>query len=524
MRGIPIDSMVKHLSVFGQSGSGKTTTVYHLLAQAHHRTVPFIVFETGKAQYRRLKCLKDHADAALRQFARDLRIYTLGSQLSPLYHNPLALRGGVMCESHMDNILACFKAALPLSGPLPALLGESLEEVYQEHPDRAEPPRLAELVAAMKRILAAKGYSRDVDSDIRAALEVRLGVLTRRGIGRVFQCRQDVPTLEELVTGSSVIELASFPPEQACLLTLFFLIAIHEYVLTTPAAAPLRLILVIEEAHNIVGCRREATTSEENADPQAHAAELVCRMLAELRALGVALIIVDQLPSAVAPEVVKNTVSKLVFREVDQEDRELLGGAMLFGPLELEEIARLRPGEAYFITEGYFGPRRIRTPNLLADWQLPLAPIGDALAPYLIEDTWFRRAAENRVAAEAQQLQEEMDLFEMQRIGMIREAKAMVQLRLAILGNGQEVAARLAPLARRILGLRHRLHAAWMHFQRDAYRPFQSELPAGLVLAEDTRRQRTELAQRFDRIIQPGTQAMLNLLDRLIRDCTRINA
>ncbi len=47
---------------------------------------------------------------------------------------------------------------------------------------------MADLYAAVRKVLASKGYSGDVDSDIRAALEVRLGVLTRRAIGRIFQC------------------------------------------------------------------------------------------------------------------------------------------------------------------------------------------------------------------------------------------------------------------------------------------------------------------------------------------------
>jgi len=48
-----------------------------------------------------------------------------------------------------------------------------------------------------------------------------------------------------------------------------------------------------------------------------------------VRPVGVAIIIIDQLPSAVAPEVIKNTGSKLAFRQVDAADREIVGDAML---------------------------------------------------------------------------------------------------------------------------------------------------------------------------------------------------
>ncbi len=67
---------------------------------------------------------------------------------------------------------------------------------------------------------------------------------------------------------------------------------------------------MIEEAHNIVGRSTDTATAENHADPKAYATELICRMLAELRALGVGLILIDQLPSQVAPQVIKNTGTK----------------------------------------------------------------------------------------------------------------------------------------------------------------------------------------------------------------------
>ena len=87
-------------------------------------------------------------------------------------------------------------------------------------------------------------------------------------------------------------------------------------------------------------------------------------MLAELRALGVGVIISDQTPSAIAPEIIKLTGSKLTFRLVDNEDREAIGAAMLFGQDEMDNIARLHPGEAYLFTKGYYAPRLINTINL----------------------------------------------------------------------------------------------------------------------------------------------------------------
>jgi len=56
-------------------------------------------------------------------------------------------------------------------------------------------------------------------------------------------------------------------------------------------------------------------------DPRGHATRLVVRLLAEARAYGVGLVIIDQTPAAVAPEVSKNTTVKIVHR-TRQRDRE----------------------------------------------------------------------------------------------------------------------------------------------------------------------------------------------------------
>ena len=325
--------------------------------------IPFLVFEAVKTEYRGLKTFRKHTDQWVRRLAEELEIYTPGNEnVSPLRYNPLEVLPGISQDEHIDNILSCFNAAMPLSGPLPALLGEALERVYENHPGMDRPPIMADLVDSAQKVLTEKGYSPDTNSDIRGALEVRLGGLTRRSIGRVFQCRRSIPSIEHLMEVPAVIELDRIPRDQACILTLFILMGIREALRAVPKSDKVpRYVIIIEEAHNIVGRTGEAQPSPDIADPKAFAAEYLCRMLAEVRALGVGIIIVDQLPSAVAPEVVKNTTTKLAFRQVYKEDREVIGASMLLSPMEIEELARLKVGEAFFYTDGYHRPRRITT-------------------------------------------------------------------------------------------------------------------------------------------------------------------
>jgi hypothetical protein len=85
-------------------------------------------------------------------------------------------------------------------------------------------------------------------------------------------------------------------------------------------------------------------------------------MLAEMRALREGIIIADQLPTGVAAEVVKNTNVKIAHCLVSADDRKDIGQAMLLDSSQIEEIARLSPGESFLYMEGWYRPRPVKIP------------------------------------------------------------------------------------------------------------------------------------------------------------------
>jgi hypothetical protein len=401
--------LTKHLFVAGVPGSGKTTAVFNILVQLHRQGIPFLVIEPAKTEYRALKILKDHPDPGIRQLACNIRVFTPGNEeLSPLRFNPLEIPAGITLDEHIGQLLACFEAAMPMGGPLQALIAESLEDVYAGRPKDSY-PQMNDLVQSARRIMASKGYEGEVRSNLQAAIEVRLGLLTRRAIGRLFRATRSIPSMDDILAHPTIVELDYLPQDHACLLTLFLLAAVREHIRTSPGRRKpgLHHVTVIEEAHNIVGRTAAARGSEEVVDPKAFAAEYVSRMLAELRALGEGLIIADQLPSTVAPQVVKNTGTKLAHRLVSADDREDLGGAMLMGPPEMEELARLGPGTAYLYTEGLYRPRRVRCLNSVEylDLQNRTVPVGYAIVADLESAPWFVAAREERILSSLAELE-----------------------------------------------------------------------------------------------------------------------
>ena len=518
--GIRECDLPKGVFVVGMPGYGKTTFIINMLLQLAVRNIPFLVFEPAKTEYRVLKCLKQHPDPAVRQLAQELQVFTPGNEeVSPFRINPLIKPFGIGLDQHIENILACFDAAFPLEGPMRLLLKQALEQVYEDHPHAT--PRMADLVAAARKVLASKGYAGEVDSNLRAAIGLRLESLTRGAMGQIFGCGEDMPTLAQLLTGRSIIELAALTQEPAALVTLFILTRLTEEVRVTPADHPVRFVLGLEEAHNLAGRQRAAAASEENANPEAHASEFICRMLVEYRALGVGIVIADQFCSAVAETVSKSTATKMAFRQVTKDEREEMGDMMLCSALEKEELARLQPGEGFLFTESYFASRRIRTPNVRVDLGMPPEPRGNAILPYLVEDPWFIHAAAQRVAAEMGQLRREMDRFEDLRIQIVAQARRLFQDRRRIMTNppSSQSRAALDALTKTARGLRDRLQRAFVTFGRFTYRPLLREAGCAVPLPPEVQTLREQLEQRWEKVIATDIATFLRKMDDLIRDC-----
>jgi len=515
--------------VCGTPGGGKTTAVLAMLIQLFDRAIPFVVIEAAKTEYRLVKTLRNCGDPVVEALAESLQIHTPGvERLAPMRFNPLWRPAGVDLDEHIDQLLRCFKASMPLFDPLPAILAEAIEAVYEKHPAYDRPPTIDELIQAARQILANKGYSQAVQSDFRAALEVRLGTLTRRTVGRSLRSKECIPDIAQVIESYSIVELDPLESEVKCLFTLFLLTAIQQHIRKhprtddTPSAYP-RLVIVIEEAHNIVGRSTDTQAGENHTDTKACATELICRMLAEFRALGVGLILVDQFPSLMAPQVIKSTGTKLAFRQVDREDRETLADTMLFGGLEYEEIARLLPGQAFLFSEGYHRAHRVRTPNIAKLLNLPQSPETDRLLGLVGDQRWFREGAIRRAADVLSRSLSALDHYREQKDQANRQVKGLLR-QWPALNRITNAATRLEAcrnLAAKLRGVDGRISAAFMRLKRGTH----SEVQALIVPPGRRGKQLEELRQsqlhEFGRVLEPDTNRLREFIDRRVARLTR---
>ena len=112
---------------------------------------------------------------------------------------------------------------------------------------------------------------------------------------------------------------------------------------------------MIEEAHRLFAgeVTKPGGSEEQSAtmDSSSKTISLFIDILKEIRAYGQGVIIIDQSPSSVTKDVLKNTNLKLMHRLPLKADRDFLGDTMLMNTLQKQYAASLDTGRAIVFAE-----------------------------------------------------------------------------------------------------------------------------------------------------------------------------
>ncbi len=207
------------------------------------------------------------------------------------------------------------------------------------------------------------GYEERIRGDLQAALLTRLDSLRSGGKGQMLDVAASIPT-EVLVSRPTVIELDAMgdDDDKAFVMGLLLVRIVQHRRRTGPSAA-LRHLLVIEEAHRLLSARGGRAAPEE-ADPKGNVVDMFSHLLSEIRAYGQGVVIADQVPARLAPDVMKNTGLKIAHRTVANDDREALAGAMVMSPEQAQSLAAFGPGRAAIFGDGDDAPNVVQVADL----------------------------------------------------------------------------------------------------------------------------------------------------------------
>jgi len=357
------DTLTRHVFVTGITGSGKSNTCRRLISELMQRGVNFMVIEPAKDEYVQLALAYNQAGT----FDRPITVYTPGrtkwggQQLDQLQLNPfdiVQLQGAtVPVMPHLDRLKSIFNASFPMQEILPVILEEALVDLYdsqgwfeEELPgEDIGRPTLKQLFNRIPGLMEAKGYEQRITDNIIAALKTRVGSLLRGWKGQLYNHPFSTPW-PELFDRPVVINLQQMGDDaDKCFTMALLLNFMYEYrqaqheSLGSPEASTLQHLAIIEEAHRVL---RAVPAAMSGGDPRAKMGEMFADILAEIRVYGQGLAIVDQVPSKLVPDALKNTNLKIIHRLVATDDREAMAGTLALKPDQTEVIARLKVGQA----------------------------------------------------------------------------------------------------------------------------------------------------------------------------------
>ena len=358
----PLGLLKKHALIAGVPGSGKTNTMLHLISELRkgRHPIPFLVFEPAKQEYRAL--LNDKSMNNVFLFSPGV-----ASQF-PLMANPFAFPKGVVLSEHISMLMEAFAGSFYLQESARGYLDRAVEKAYLSYGwaiDKRNDgsliyPTLQDVYELMEAEINNTKMSSELQGNFKAFLEVRLKGMMRRDAGELFAYNTCTIEPEEWIHTSAIIELETLDNETKNFFILLVLTWLRETLRKEPNAErdkypDLRHIIFIEEAHNLIASTTEQKGSEE-VNPKISATAFIVKMLAEVRALREGIIIADQLPSLLSPEVIKNTSLKILHRMTAQDDRELMGSTMNASGAQLTEVSTYRTGQTLIYYEGLVRP------------------------------------------------------------------------------------------------------------------------------------------------------------------------
>ena len=353
--GFSLKDLAKHMLVVGTPGSGKTTFSVSLLDRLwKDHNIPFLVIEPAKNEYR-----------ALVQSIPELQVFTPGKNfISPFVFNPFIPPKNVKLETYKSTLKTAFAAAVSMSTPLDKIFEESINNCYSDFrwldtytvDDKGKTFNISDFIKCFQQTFDEIGYTGDAKNIGRA------GVVRLNSLVNLFDNYFSIP-IEDILKKPTIIELAAIEnSDQKALIIALLLLSILAYVNSNYIGeGGLKNVILLEEAHVLLDA--DTNAGQGDANPSAIAQGLVKRMLAEIRSYGVGLVIADQSPRKVSTDVVALTDMKMVFRLVESVDKQIIGDSTNMTDVQVQRMAKLKPGEAFLFFNKLEEPEEVITPD-----------------------------------------------------------------------------------------------------------------------------------------------------------------
>lgn len=359
------DLLTRHCLVGGQTGYGKTNTAKIITRQVLEcKRPPKVLLIDFKEEYQ---------DIASR-YAFPYIHLSDPDEIKKLNINPFMPGDNVSLINHLELISTIFSVSgFTASGPLlpeymkqviyaffmwfwdisEAIFGALLyrkgdflrKNNYRFFSSKGEMPfLLAEFWDDFRESKFDRLYSNTPGknlADIKSTISARINGLKYNYINN-FSYDKDAEPFDKILMQSLALSLKDVADSQVTLLLSMVILLTSASARTRHNSETLLNLILIEEAHQIM---KRSVQSAEVLDASQVLSDQIERVLAELRAKGVGLLIVDQSPSKLVHSVLANTATKVAHRLTLTEDLDDMYSA--FGLQEQIELQNLSIGWCY---------------------------------------------------------------------------------------------------------------------------------------------------------------------------------
>ena len=378
---IDVNSLVKHSLIVGSTGCGKTTTCKTIIKEVLNQKIPVLIIEPAKDEYVRwaIKWNQEHPGNPINIYmpgVKNLEVFGIKEgprALSPLKINPFqpaAVKGApIDMLTRCEQLTALINSSIPTSDILPVLIDEAfftfLSEIYKNEftcgdmQQKEEYPKLDKVLPVARRILDGRGYSQEIANGLAAALDTRFKYLVRGKRGEILNVFQST-SYDKIFKEPTVINLSKIGNQRdKALIMSLLMLSLYEYRISAynyddeyrrkAQTDTLLHLTVVEEAHNVLNRPRIDYSGVGN--PQQAVADLFGNMLSEIRSYGEGLMLVDQVPTRLIDDAIRNTNYKIAHRLSAKEDVDVMAAALGLRIDQQSIIPLLQQGQAIITSD-----------------------------------------------------------------------------------------------------------------------------------------------------------------------------
>lgn len=298
----------------------------------------------------------------------DMLVFTLGKETgAPFRLNPFEFFEGENITSRVDMIKASMEAAFDMEAAIPQLLETAIYECYEDKGWNVSTnknykydnpfadgifsfPTLGDLERKIEKVVKDQGFDDRLKDEYIGSMRARLKGLTVGSKGQMLNTPRSIDFVE-LLDRKVILELEYIKSASEKSLIMGFILANLSEAIRVKynqnGKKGIGHLTLVEEAHRLLSKYMPGDSMNKK-----QGVEMFADMLAEVRKYGESLIIADQIPNKLTPDVLKNTNTKIVHKIFAQDDKEAIGNTMALKDEQKEHLSYLSSGRAIMMMPG----------------------------------------------------------------------------------------------------------------------------------------------------------------------------